>query len=122
MRDVVGLLCFAGGGLLLWQALARKRRALAAGPEAAGKLHPSLQVIGDAVPPIIVTGLVIIGAKMTLAYFVADAGQYLSLLDLAGFLALLAGYGVSVVYRTRYRLAPVAEVRAPRGAATVNRD
>ena len=122
MRYVVGLLCFAGAGLLVWQAMLRKRRALAAGPEAAGTLHPSLQLLGDAVPPIIVVGLIIIGAKMTLAYVVADAGRYLSLFDLAGFLALLAGYGMSVVYRTRYRFVPVpVPVQARQVVATVNR-
>jgi hypothetical protein len=121
MRYVVGLLCFAGAGLLVWQAMLRKRRALAAGPEAAGTLHPSLQLIGDAVPPIIVVGLIIIGAKMTLAYVVADAGRYLSLFDLAGFLALLAGYGMSVVYRTRYRVSVPVPVQAQPVVATVNR-
>lgn len=130
MRYIVGLLCFAGGAWLLGSALARKRRSIAAGPLSAPPLHPSLQMLGDVMPPLVVLGLVIIGGKMTLAFFVADAGRYLSLLDLAGFLFLLAGYGVSVVYRTRYRLGP-AVVAAPVAArpeapgvtaASVNQD
>lgn len=106
MRYIVGLLCFAGGAWLFASALARKRRALAAGPGSAPPLHPSLQMLGDAMPPIIVVLLMIVGAKMALAFAVTEAGQYLSLFDLAGFLFLLAGYGTSVVYRARYRVDP----------------
>jgi hypothetical protein len=106
MRYLVGLVCFAGGAWLFWSAFARRARVLAAGQGAAPKLHPSLQAMSDAMPPIIVLALIIVGAKMSLAFLVTDAGQYLSLFDLAGFLILLAGYGTSVVYRTRYREAP----------------
>lgn len=129
MRYIVGLLCFAGGAWLLASAFARKRRSLAVGPLSAPPLHPSLQMLGDVMPPLVVLGLIIIGGKMTLAFFVADAGRYLSLVDLGGFLFLLAGYGVSVVYRTRYRLAPAVvpassagRAAAPDVMATVNRD
>jgi hypothetical protein len=108
VRYIVGLLCFAGGAWLLWSAYARRRRAVAAGPLSAPALHPSLQVLGDAMPPIIVLALIIVGAKMALAFAVTDAGQYLSLFDLAGFLFLLAGYGTSVVFRSRYREPPPA--------------
>jgi hypothetical protein len=105
MRYIIGLLCFAGGAWLLWSAYARKRRVVAAGPLSAPPLHPSLQMLGDAMPPIIVLALVIVGAKMALAFAVTEAGQHLSLFDLAGFLFLLAGYGTSVVFRARYRAA-----------------
>lgn len=106
MRYIVGLLCFSGGSWLFWSAYARKRRSLAAGLLSAPPLHPSLQILGDAMPPIIVLALIIVGAKMTLAFAITDAGNHLSVLDLAGFLFLLAGYGTSVVFRARYRLAP----------------
>jgi len=106
VRYIVGVLCFAGGAWLLWSAYARRRRVTAAGPLSAPALHPSLQVLGDAMPPIIVLALIIVGATMALAFAVTDAGQYLSLFDLAGLLFLLAGYGTSVVFRSRYRELP----------------
>lgn len=107
MRYIVGLLCFVGGAWLMWSAHARKRRVLAAGPLSAPALHPSLQILGDAMPPIIVLALIIIGAKIAIAFAITDAATYLSLFDLAGVLFLLAGYGTSVVVRSRYREVPL---------------
>jgi len=104
MRYIIGLLCFAGGAWIFWSAYARKRRAVAAGPLSAAPLHPSLQILGDALPPLIVVALALIGVKMTVAFAVTEASRYLSLVDLAGFLFLLAAYGTSVVFRARYRL------------------
>lgn len=103
MRYIAGLVFFAAGAWLMWSALARRRRAIAAEPEAQPEINRSLQILGDALPPIIVVALIIIAAKMTLAFVVTDAMRYLSVLDLVGFLFLLAGYGTSVVLRARYR-------------------
>jgi hypothetical protein len=103
MRNIIGLLFFAAGAWMLVSALARRRRVIAAGPDAAPPLHPSLRTMADAMPPIILLALGIVGAKVSLAILMTEAGQYFSLLDLAGFLFLLAGYGTSVVIRTRYR-------------------
>lgn len=106
MRYIVGLVFFAAGAAFLYSALGRRRRVIAAGPDAAPKLHPSLQALGDTMPPLIVLALGIVGAKMALAFVVSGAQQYLSYLDLAGFLFLLASYGTWVVIRARYREAP----------------
>jgi hypothetical protein len=106
MRNIIGLLFFAAGAWMLLTALARRKRVIAAGPDAAPPLNPSLQAMADAMPPIILVALAIVGAKVALAVLLTDAGQYFSLLDLAGFLFLLAGYGASLVIRTRYREAP----------------
>jgi hypothetical protein len=116
MRFIVGLVFFAAGAWLMWSALARRKRAIAAGPDAQPEIRQSLQIIGEALPPIIVIALVIIGAKMSLAFFLTDAGRYLSLFDLAGFLFLLAGYGTSVVLRTRYHEPVVVRVEVGRQA------
>jgi multisubunit Na+/H+ antiporter MnhC subunit len=125
MRYIVGLVFFAAGAWLMWSALARRKRAIAAGPEAQPEINRSLQIMGDALPPIIVVALVIIGAKMALAFVITDAGRYLSVLDLAGFLFLLAGYGTSVVLRTRYRepvIRPIGEAQPSAVPVTVNSD
>ncbi|WP_291297245.1 hypothetical protein [Elioraea sp.] len=106
MRNIIGLVFIAAGAWMLFSALARRRRVIAAGPDAAPPLNPSLQAMADAMPPIILLVLGIVGAKVALAMVMTEAGQYFSLLDLAGFLFLLAGYGTSVVIRTRYREAP----------------
>lgn len=106
MRNIVGLVFFAAGAWMLFSALARRRRVIAAGPDAAPPLHPSLRMLGDAMPPIILVALGIIGVKVALAILLTEAGQYFSLFDLAGFLFLLAGYGTSLVIRTRYRDQP----------------
>ncbi|MCU0983653.1 MAG: hypothetical protein MUC89_01770 [Acetobacteraceae bacterium] len=125
MRYIVGLVFFAAGAWLMWSALARRKRAIAAGPEAQPEINRSLQIIGDALPPIIVVALVIIGAKTALAFVITDAGRYLSVLDLAGFLFLLAGYGTSVVLRTRYRepvIRTLGEARPSAVTVSVNSD
>lgn len=103
MRNIIGLVFFAAGAWMLLSALAQRKRVIAAGPDAAPPLHPSLQGMADAMPPIILVALGIVGAKVALAILVTEAGQYFSLLDLAGFLFLLVGYGTSVVIKTRYR-------------------
>lgn len=108
MRYIIGLVFFAAGAWLMWSALARKQRAIAAGPEARPEISRSMQIMGDAVPPIVVLALIIIGAKTAIAFAITDATRYLSWLDLAGFLFLLVGYGTSVVLRARY-LEPVAK-------------
>ncbi len=106
MRYVVGLVFFAFGTALLFSALARRRRVIAAGPGAQPPLHPSLRTLADTMPPLIVLALGIVGAKMALAFVVADATRHLSYLDLGGFLFLLAAYGTWVVIRSRYREVP----------------
>jgi multisubunit Na+/H+ antiporter MnhC subunit len=109
MRYIIGLVFFAAGAWLMWSALARRKRAIAAGPEARPEISRSMQIMGDAVPPMVVLALLIIGAKTAIAFAITGATRYLSWLDLAGFLFLLAGYGTSVVLRARY-LEPVAKV------------
>ncbi len=106
MRYIIGLVFFAAGAGLMWAAFARKRRAVAAGPEAQPEISRSMRILADAVPPLVVVTLLIVGAKTAIAFVITDATRHLSFFDLAGFLFLLAGYGTSVVLRARY-LEPV---------------
>lgn len=105
MRYWTGLLLFAGAAWLLRSALARRARVRAAAGE--GRVAPpasaSLAMMGDVLPPMIILALGFVGVKMTFAYFAFGGSRVLSLFDLAGLLALLAAYGTSVVFATRYR-------------------
>jgi hypothetical protein len=108
------LALFAGAALLLRSALARRARVLEA--RAAGRAAPepsaSLATLGNALPPLVVMALAFVGAKTSLAFFAFGGSRVLSLFDLAGFLALLAAYGTSLVFATRYR-EPAVPAAAP---------
>jgi hypothetical protein len=116
MRYWTGLVLFAAGAWLLYGALAHRRSVIALRQAAAARgadaalvpPNPSLEMFGDIFRPIILFALVYLGVKTTLAYYWLDAGRYLSLFDLAGFLGLLTGYGNWVVTKTRYRASPLA--------------
>lgn len=104
-----GAAFFLAGAWLLWSAMARRARvraALARG-ETPMALHPSLVLMADIGPPIIIFGLVVAGGQVVLAYL-ATGGAGFAPTDLAGFLFLLLAYGVWVKMRTRYRPTQVA--------------
>ena len=121
-----GAVLFAIGAWLIHAGLAHRRRVLALRAAAAdadetGADPLSLGVFGEIVRPIILFALAYLGVKATLAFWWLDAGRYLSLFDLAGFLCLLAGYGAWVVMKTKYRVLrpPAAMARAPASADNV---
>lgn len=120
-----GALLFAVGGWLILAGLAHRRRVLAlrAAPGAgdADADPRSLAVFGEIMRPIILFALAYLGVKTTLAFWWLDAGRYLSLFDLAGFLFLLAGYGAWMVMKTTYRVLqpPAAVDSAPAPADNV---
>ncbi len=102
-----GAVLGAIGLWLLYSAWSRRSRALAR--QAAGEepppLHPSLELVGGIVPPIVLVGLAILGAETTLSFFVLEGGRGLfSIFDLIGFWVLLLGYGVWMVCKSKYRL------------------
>ena len=108
-RHVTGAVLVAAGIALVASALLRRSRALAAAADAAAPkpppLHPSLAMMADIVPPLIIFGLVIAGAQVALAFWMTDGGGVFSALDLAGFLFLLAAYAVWIKMKTKYRRA-----------------
>lgn len=109
MRYAIGGLLFAFGAWLLWSVHQRRRRVPArcaptsAEVPASASGHPSLAVLGEVMPPIIIGLLVYGGLKATLLFFAFGAGRWLSLFDLAGLLFLLASYGIWLVIMTRHR-------------------
>lgn len=99
-----GAVFFLAGAWLLWSALARRARtraALARG-ETPMALHPSLALMAEIGPPIIIFGLVVAAGQVVLAWL-ATGGAGFAATDLAGFLFLLLAYGVWVKVRTLYR-------------------
>lgn len=96
----------AAGAWLVWQAMLRRQRGRAAaarGEAPPPPLHPSLVLMADMGPPIIIFGLVVAGGQAVLAFLVTGGGGVFSFLDLAGFLFLLFGYGVWVKMKVAYR-------------------
>jgi hypothetical protein len=104
-----GLLLFAAAGYLLWKARQHKAKALAAkaarGGEPEPRLHPSLEVMADAMPFLTVVFTGFTCALIAIAYFVTGAGRFFSLFDLAGVLAAAGAYGYWVVVKSSYRSA-----------------
>lgn len=123
MTNIIGLALFAVAGVLIYTAIAHRRKVLAvlgdtkieAEDDDAINVN-SLAIMGKIMPPIIVGILAIVGLKSVFMYFIVDAGRVFSLFDLAGFLALLVAYGLWIVFKTKYRMpvpaAPSASARS----------
>ncbi|TQF76222.1 hypothetical protein FK498_18955, partial [Elioraea sp. Yellowstone] len=129
MQDIAGVILFAAGAALVWRALARRdriraearRRAAAGMADPRAGLHPSLAVIGEVAPPLMIGGLAIVALKLVLAYAMTGAARWFSLLDLAGLLFLLASWSVWLVLRTRHpAFPPPAEPAAAAAAAAAS--
>lgn len=104
VRDWTGLVLALCGAGLLWSALARRSRMLAAAGrgETAPPLHPSLAMMAEIGPSIVIFMLVVAGGQVALAFWMTDGGGIFSMLDLAGFVFLLVAYGTWVVLKSRY--------------------
>ncbi len=111
MTNIIGLALFAVAGVLIYTAIAHRRKVLAVLGNTKIEAENddtidvnSLAIMGKIMPPIIVGILAIVGLKSVFMYFIVDAGRVFSLFDLAGFLALLAAYGLWIVFKTKYRM------------------
>lgn len=116
MKYWIGLIALAFAMWLLYSGLSHRRKVVEArrqsalaGVPAPPERHASLALLGDIMPSLMILGLAFIGAKLTLAYFVLGVNRVLSLVDLGGFLAMLACYGTWLILRTKY---PVTELSA----------
>lgn len=107
---VTGAVFLAAGIALVGSAMSRRARALAAARDPSAPklppLHPSLALMGDIVPPLVIFGLVVAGAQVALAFWITGGGGVFSVFDLLGFLFLLAAYGIWIKAKTKFRLAP----------------
>lgn len=106
LQHLAGTAMAAAALWMVWLAANRRRR----GKEAAARgetpppLHPSLVLMADMGPSIIIFGLVVAGGQAVLAFLVTGGGGVFSWFDLAGFLLLLAAYGLWVKMKVAYRL------------------
>jgi hypothetical protein len=122
MRYWTGLVLFVAAGWLIQAGLAHRRRILAVGGAGDGASARSIDTLGYIFRPIILFALVYVGIKSAFVYWVLDGGRYLSLVDLAGFLCLLAGYGTWAVLKTKYRARPIAAPEVPQVPAEAAND
>jgi Ca2+/Na+ antiporter len=107
----IGLICLAVGLGFILNARAHKKAALAerarrkveTGEDAPAKLHPSLEVMADVGPALVGVFLFMTGLMSTAAFMALPRVAWFSLLDLAGFLALLAAYGHWISVCSEYR-------------------
>jgi hypothetical protein len=106
LQHWAGAAMAAAGAWLIWLAVLRRRRGMeaAARGEAPPPLHPSLVLMADMGPPVIIFGLVVAGGQAVLAFLVTGGGGVFSWFDLAGFLFLLFAYGVWVKAKVAYRV------------------
>lgn len=124
MRYWIGGLFFGVAAWLIVAGLAQRRRALATGWREPEAVSPqSLETLGYIMRPIMLFALAYVGLKSAFVYWVIDAGRYLSVVDLGGFLALLAGYGTWFVMKTKYRssgIVPAVPADASKTAEAAN--
>ncbi|SDD89053.1 hypothetical protein [Belnapia rosea] len=106
MRNLPGLLMLDGAAWLAWSALGRRRRARDAARrgEAPPPLHPSLELMGGIMPPLVNIGLAIAGGQVAFAFWLTGGAGLFGPLDLIGFLALLAAYAWWLGMKARHRL------------------
>ena len=117
LRHASGAAMAAAGGWLLWCAV-RRSGATAPGEAGPPPLHPSLAGMAEMGPPVILFGLVVAAAQVVLAFIATEGGRgAFSAFDLAGFLALLVGYGARVKAKAARRLGPATAARKGRSAA-----
>ncbi len=100
MHDWLGIGLIALG-LGLIAAAVRKHQSKKRPVPSVGTIRPEFAAMGDIVRPIILFGVAIFALKMTLFYFIFSGQRFLSPLDFAGILFLLAAYSGWLIVATR---------------------
>lgn len=113
MRYVAGAIFLAVAAGFLVAALRDRARPSAVAPSPDGRAPQaaaSLMFLGDVLPSLVIGFLGYVAIKSTFAFWAFDGSRYLSILDLVGFLALLAAYGYWLTARVKRprRAAPEA--------------
>jgi len=112
MRYLLGLIFFTLAISLLVRARSYRAAALAGEDPAAfarrrastPRTAGSLAALGERARPFVMFALFYVAIKTTIAFVAFEGANRLSWFDLAGFLALLAGYGAWFAVRTHYWL------------------
>ena len=117
MHDWLGLgLIALGLGLVVSAVLKYRSRQRAV--ILPGQLRPEFAAVGEIVRPIILFGVVFFAAKMSLFYFVLGGKAYLTPLDYAALMLVLAAYSGYLIAATskRRQLAPVSDAAEPQSS------
>jgi hypothetical protein len=114
MHDWMGIgLVALGAGLTA--ASVMKRRSRMRAPVATGAIRPEFAAMGEMIRPLILFAVGIFGLKMTLFYFVLGGERYLTPLDFAGVLFVLAAYAGGLVMATTRPLEKADRAPVPPG-------
>ena len=101
---IAGIVFAAIGLGFLYFAMRARAQAVSQAPVLRNsEASSSLATLNEVMPSIVNFGLIVAGAQITFFYFAMGVGDRFSLVDLGGFLFLLACYGISVTLRTRVR-------------------
>lgn len=100
MRDMLAPALFvAGAGLVALGLVRRRRRRLVV--HRAGALRPEYAGMSDFARPLLLWMLALCGAETSLHYFMFGGSAFLSPVDFAGLLFLLAGFAAYVLLAVR---------------------
>jgi hypothetical protein len=94
----IGLLAF-GLGLIVAGIIKRRTRMRVPAP--AGAIRPEFAAMGEMIRPLILFAVGVFALKITLFYFVLGGQRFLTPLDFAGILFVLAAYAGWLVIATR---------------------
>ncbi|MDC7784992.1 hypothetical protein PQJ75_23385 [Rhodoplanes sp. TEM] len=124
MRYWIGVVFFAAAAGFVIAGLAHKRRVLAARAAAAARgilpAEPGLRSVaafGEIMRPVILFFLAYAAVKTLVLFVMLGGEEQLSYFDLAGVLAVLAGYGAFMSWRIGYRTSDLAIAESAAAAA-----
>lgn len=107
MHNLLGIgLIALGLGLIVSGVMKRRNRMR--NPLPAGAIRPEFAAMGEIIRPIILFGVAVFAVKMTVFYFALGGQGFLTPLDFAGILFVLAAYAGWLIAATQRR--PVAAV------------
>jgi hypothetical protein len=100
MHDWMGIGLIALGLGLIGSGVI-KRRSRMRNPVPAGAIRPEFAAMGEMIRPLILFAVAVFALKMTLFYFLLGGQRFLTPLDFAGILFVLAAYTGFLVMATR---------------------
>ncbi len=111
MAYFVGLAFLTLGLILIWSGYSHKKASVAEaariraehGEAKQAALHPSLSMLVDFAPSLTIFSLFLIAGGLTIAFFAVNAQRHITLFDLGGMHAAIAGYGYWIAMKTKYR-------------------
>lgn len=107
MKYYLGAVCLLIGAWLVYQALAHRRAVIGARERAAAqnreqKIHQHLEGLRLGLAPLYVMGILFMGTVLAAIWFVVDRERVFSVLDILGFLMVLAAYAFWMAVRIQY--------------------